>query len=103
MNGIGHNKKSNKNNARQRKMALWDETVLYFLLVFAACFWWYGETGNEIGLFGGALSVGVLWVYTFNKLPLIGLECIKHPRALYLQLPLSVVATIGFLISVYIT
>ena len=79
------------------------EIMLYCLLFLSSCFWWYGKPGTEIGMSGGVLSVIMLWVYTFNKLPSLGLNCIKHSRAAYFQLPVTLAATLGFFATLYNT
>ena len=103
MNEFDRHERHQKFLIAASKAALLLEIMFYLLLVLSACFWWYGEPGTEIGIIGGSLSVVMLWVYTFNKLPSMGLNCIKHPRAIFFQLPLTLLATIGFTIAAYNT
>ncbi len=86
-----------------KKAALPTEVMLYFLLVMSACFWWYGGPDKEIGIVGGAVSTIGLWVYTFNQLPTFGINCIRHPKVMFFQLPFTLIATVGFLVGIYIT
>jgi len=103
MNEFDQNERHQKFLLAASKAAFPTEVALYILLVLSSCLWWYGETGTEIGIVGGAVSVVGLWVYTFNNLPSLGFNCIKHPRAIYFQLPLTLIATLGFIIGVYNT
>lgn len=103
MNEFDHQERYQRFLLTAGKAALPLEVMLYVLLALSACLWWYGEPGKEIGIIGGALSVVMLWAYTFNKLPTLGLNCIKHPRAIFFQLPVTLIATIGFSIGAYNT
>lgn len=103
MNPYDRNEKYQRFIANASKAALPMEVILYVLLFMSSCFWWYGKPGTEIGLIGGILSVLMLWVYTFNKLPTLGLNCIKNNRAVYFQLPVTLIATSVFIVSLYNT
>ena len=103
MNEFDRNEQLQKMPLFQSKAAIFTEAALYIFLLLIACFWWYGEPGEEVGEFGGGLAVVMLWVFTFNRFPSAGLNCIKHPRAIFFQIPIAIVATIGFMIGVYYT
>ena len=103
MNPYERNERHQKFIAVASKAAVPMEIMLYLLLFMSSCFWWYGKPGTEIGIVGGVLSVVMLWVYTFNKLPTLGLNCMNHPRATYFQLPITLAATLGFFASLYNT
>jgi hypothetical protein len=103
MNEFDRNERFQKMLLFQSKAAIYFEVALYFILLLMACFWWYGEPGEEVGKSGGCLAVVMLWVYTFNRFQSAGLNCIKHPRAIFFQIPIAIIATIGFFVGVYYT
>ena len=91
-----------KNKSTNDKIALFAEILLY-LIFFLMASLWCGGAENQLGMFGGGVAVVMLWVYTFNQLPTLGLKCVKHPRAIFFQIPVSVLASVAFFVGVCCT
>ena len=84
------------------KLALPMEVTLYLLLALFALLWWVGPEEKQLGFGMGLMGIVGLWVYTFNHFPKKGLSILFDPMVKYFQLPVTIIATIGFLISVFI-
>lgn len=101
MNELDRHEQLEKAFKFQARVAAVLVVIFYVMLSFAACFWWYGDPGKEIGRFGGGMAVVMLWLFTFNHLPSHGLRCINDPVTVLFRIPMSVMATAGYFIGLY--
>ena len=81
------------------KLALPMQVTLYLLLALCALLWWIGPEEKRLGFGMGLMGVIGLWVYTLNHIPTRGLKMLADPMVKYFQLPVTIIATIGFLIG----